>query len=73
MALGATAAKALLGSSFLVTRERGRLLDSPLAPIVSATIHPSAILRVRGESEREAERQAFAADLGTVAQALAAD
>src|SRR5881392_524295 len=43
--LGATAAKALFGSSFRITRERGEILDSDLAPIVSATIHPSAILR----------------------------
>ena len=40
--LGATAAKALLGSSFRVTQHRGELLDSDLAPIVTATIHPSA-------------------------------
>ena len=45
--LGATAAKALLGSSFRVTRHRGELLDSELAEIVAATIHPSAILRQR--------------------------
>jgi DNA polymerase len=70
IALGATAAKALLGSSFRVTRERGRLLESELAPVVSATIHPSAILRVRDESERQAERDAFASDLGAVARAL---
>ena len=70
VALGATAAKALLGASFRVSRERGRLLDSDIAPLVSATIHPSAILRSRGEEEREAERQAFAQDLGVVAVAL---
>lgn len=71
MALGATAAKALLGSSFRVTKERGTLLESDLAPIVSATIHPSAILRQRSEEERVAEREVFAADLGVVARALA--
>ena len=43
--LGATAARALLGTSFKVTQHRGELLDSELAPLVSATIHPSAILR----------------------------
>ena len=69
-ALGATAAKALLGASFRVSRERGRLLSSDLAPVVSATIHPSAILRTRGEAEREAEREAFARDLAVVAGAL---
>ena len=69
--LGATAAKALLGSSFRVTRERGQVLsDTGLAPIVVATIHPSAILRQRTDEERIAEREAFAADLAIVAGAL---
>jgi uracil-DNA glycosylase len=70
--LGATAAKALLGSSFRVTRHRGELLDSELAPIVTATIHPSAILRGPDEASRAEEREAFAEDLRAVAQALAA-
>jgi uracil-DNA glycosylase len=69
--LGATAAKALLGSSFKVTRHRGELLDSELAPIVTATVHPSAILRQRDDAERAAEREAFAEDLRVVAHALA--
>jgi uracil-DNA glycosylase family protein len=68
--LGATAAKALLGSSFRLTRHRGELLDSELAPIVAATIHPSAILRQRGEEGRAAARESFAEDLRVVAQAL---
>jgi uracil-DNA glycosylase len=68
--LGATAAKALLGGSFRVTRQRGELLDCDLAPIVTATIHPSAILRAPDERSRAAEREAFAADLGVVARAL---
>jgi len=68
--LGATAAKALLGSSFKVTQHRGELLDSELAPIVTATIHPSAILRSRDDAERSAEREAFAEDLRVVVQAL---
>ncbi|MGH2822248.1 MAG: UdgX family uracil-DNA binding protein [Thermoleophilaceae bacterium] len=54
--LGATAAKALMGSSFRLTRHRGELLDSELAPIVAATIHPSAILRQRDDPSRAAER-----------------
>jgi uracil-DNA glycosylase family protein len=70
--LGATAAKALLGSSFRVTQHRGELLDCELAPIVTATIHPSAILRQRDDSERAAEREAFAEDLRVVAAALGA-
>jgi uracil-DNA glycosylase len=68
--LGATAAKALLGSSFRVTRHRGELLDSELAPIVSATIHPSAILR-GPDDEREEARRALLDDLAVVARALA--
>jgi uracil-DNA glycosylase len=69
--LGATAAKALLGSSFRVTQHRGELLDSDLAPIVAATVHPSSILRQPDEESRTAEREAFAADLRVVAHALA--
>src|ERR671915_2319087 len=68
--LGATAAKALLGSSFRLTQHRGELLDSDLAPFVSATIHPSAILRAPDDEARSAERAAFAEDLGVVARAL---
>ena len=71
--LGATAAKAILGASFRVTRQRGELLEEPeLAPIVTATIHPSAILRGPDDATRQAEREAFAADLANVARALAA-
>jgi DNA polymerase len=68
--LGATAAKALLGSSFRVTQHRGELLDSELAPVVTATIHPSAILRAPDDEARQAEREAFAEDLRVVAKAL---
>src|ERR687894_12536 len=53
--LGATAAKALLGSSFRVTQHRGELLDSELAELVSATIHPSAILRAPDDAARSRE------------------
>jgi uracil-DNA glycosylase family protein len=70
--LGATAAKALLGASFRVTRQRGELLESELAPIVSATVHPSAILRAPDERARSAEREGFAADLRVVAEAIGA-
>jgi len=68
--LGATAAKALLGGSFRVTRHRGELLDSELAPVVTATVHPSSILRQPDEDSRVRERDAFAADLTVVARAL---
>jgi uracil-DNA glycosylase len=69
--LGATAAKALMGSSFRLTKHRGELLVSELAPIVTATIHPSAILRQQDDASRSAEREAFAEDLRVVAKALA--
>jgi uracil-DNA glycosylase family protein len=53
LALGGTAAKALFGPSVRVTRDRGRLIDSPLAPAAALTMHPSAILRLRDHDERE--------------------
>src|SRR5436305_1598701 len=59
--LGATAAQALLGRSFRVTRERGKPVDSDLAPHVLATIHPSAILRADADT-RESELAAIDAD-----------
>jgi uracil-DNA glycosylase family protein len=68
--LGATAAKALMGSSFRLTKHRGELLDSELAPIVTATIHPSSILRQQDDASRSKEREAFAKDLRVVAKAL---
>ena len=68
--LGATAAKAVLGSSFKVTQHRGQLLDSDLAPIVSATVHPSSILRQPDEESRVREREAFARDLRAIVEAL---
>jgi DNA polymerase len=49
--MGATAAQALLGKSFKVTQERGRPLDSELADLVIATIHPSAVLRAENRDE----------------------
>jgi uracil-DNA glycosylase family protein len=70
--LGATAAKALLGSGFRLTQHRGELLESELAPVVAATIHPSAIVRDRDEQSRNAERQALANELRAVAEAAAA-
>jgi DNA polymerase len=69
--LGATAGKALLGASFRIRKQRGRPIDSALAPMVGATVHPSAILRAPDE-ERDAERRAFAEDLSTFAAALSA-
>jgi uracil-DNA glycosylase len=69
--LGATAAKALFGSSFRLTRHRGEPVQSDLAPLVTATVHPSAILRAPDDEARHAERRMFTQDLRTVARALA--
>jgi uracil-DNA glycosylase len=69
--MGAVAAKALLGNAFKVTEERGRLLESDLAPIVVATIHPSAILRERDDEGRKRQREAFTRDLEVAADAIA--
>ena len=68
--LGATAAQSLLGKQFRVTKERGRWLDSDLAEHVTATIHPSAILRQRDTETRHRELAAFVADLELVAGVL---
>ena len=66
--LGATAAQSLLGRDFRVTQHRGEWLESDLAEHVTATIHPSAILRA-GEN-RAAEMAAFVEDLKLVASVL---
>jgi uracil-DNA glycosylase family protein len=70
--LGATAAKALLGSRFRLTQHRGELVDSELAPVVAATSHPSAIVRDRDDESRRSERAALASDLRAVAEAVEA-
>ena len=66
--LGATAAQALLGAGFRVTADRGRRIDSPLAPFVMATVHPSSLLRA-GDASRAQEIQRFIADLKLAAEA----
>ncbi len=70
--MGAVAAKSLLGNAFRVTQQRGELIDSDLAPIVVATIHPSAILRERDDEGRMLQREAFTSDLQVAADALRA-
>jgi DNA polymerase len=70
--LGATAAQAVIGRSFKVTQHRGEFVDTPLEPLVTATVHPSSILRSPDDSTREAETQALIRDLRVVAKALAA-
>jgi uracil-DNA glycosylase family protein len=70
--LGATAAKALLGRSFRLMAQRGHPLQSDLAPVVIATIHPSAILRAGDGEARQAQRELFVSDLRTAAAAAKA-
>lgn len=69
--LGASAAQALLGKQFRVTRDRGKPIPSPLAPYVMATVHPSSILRAPDQAEREKQRRNFVRDLKRVAELLA--
>lgn len=71
MCLGATAAQALLGKTFRVTQERGRAVDSALAPVVMATIHPSALLRAPSAEDRAREYAHFVADLRALLEAIA--
>jgi uracil-DNA glycosylase family protein len=68
--LGATAAQALLGRSFRVSRQRGQFVASALAPRVLATVHPSSILRAPDDATRRAETERFVSDLRKVARAL---
>jgi DNA polymerase len=64
--LGATAAQTLLGKDFRVSKHRGEVIDSPLAPFVMATVHPSSILRAQDEESRHREMEAFVGDLKKV-------
>ena len=68
--LGATAAQALLGREFKVSRQRGVFVVSPLAPRVIATVHPSSLLRAPDDETRRLETARFVADLKMVARAL---
>jgi DNA polymerase len=68
--LGATAAQALIAPSFKVTRLRGKLIPSTLAPHVMATVHPSSILRAPDDDAREREMKMFVADLTAVARLI---
>ncbi|MBV8051375.1 MAG: UdgX family uracil-DNA binding protein [Acidobacteriaceae bacterium] len=68
--LGATAAQALLGRDFSVSRRRGELVDSPLAPYVIATVHPSSVLRAVDEESRHSQYRAFVEDMRKIAALL---
>ena len=70
VALGATAAQALLGPKFRVTKERGKFFESTLAPFVMATVHPSSILRAPDDETRRLEYRRFVEDLKQLARVL---
>src|SRR5919204_4856662 len=69
--LGATAAQALLGKTFRVTKSRGQKVSAPFADAVFATVHPSSVLRAPDPAARDEARRAFIADLKKVAAHLA--
>ena len=68
--LGATAAQVLLGRQFKVSTQRGVWVESPLAPFVMATVHPSSLLRAPDDETRRRETQRFITDLKRVHEAL---
>lgn len=67
--MGATAAQALLGRDFRVTRQRGEFFEAD-GHLVTATVHPSSVLRAPDEEARRAQMSAFVADLTAVAARL---
>jgi uracil-DNA glycosylase family protein len=68
--LGATAAQALISRDFRVSRERGEMLKSPLAPLITATVHPSSILRSPDDESRDLAMGEFVEDLKKIARHL---
>ena len=68
--LGATASQALLGRAFKVTAHRGEFIESTIAPIVLATVHPSSLLRAPDDETRRRETARFIDDLRTVVTRL---
>jgi uracil-DNA glycosylase len=73
IALGSTAGQAIFGPAFRVTRERGKLLSSKIAPRVVATVHPSSLLRQPDEESRRREYKHFVSDLRFAMKAADAD
>ena len=69
MLLGGTAAQSVLGPGIRVSETAGRLIESDLAPMVVATVHPSAVLRARGSENRELLFRRLVGDLELVAKA----
>ena len=68
--LGATAAQALLGPKFKVSKQRGTFIESTLVPYLMATVHPSSILRAPDAETRHVEKRRFIDDLKRVAGVL---
>jgi len=68
--LGSTAAQGLLGRQFRVTRERGQFFDSESGALLTATVHPSSILRAASDADRQTEMTAFIRDLEGVSAKL---
>lgn len=68
--LGATASQALFGKEFRVTQHRGEFIESSLAPYVTATVHPSSILRAPDDETRHEEMRRFVADLKKIAKVI---
>jgi uracil-DNA glycosylase family protein len=71
--LGATAAQAIFGPSFRVTRERGKVLSSKFAPRVLTTVHPSSLLRQPDEESRQREYERFVIDLRAALKAASGE
>ena len=70
VALGATAARSVISKDFKVTTMRGQFVESTLAPCVFATFHPSALLRLKDEAEKEAAFDQLVGDLKLIKKAL---
>jgi uracil-DNA glycosylase len=70
--LGSTAAQAIIGPKFRVSVQRAQFVESRLAPLVTATVHPSSILRAPTDQARHEEMQRFIADLKTIWKAISA-
>jgi DNA polymerase len=71
--LGSTAAQIIIGPKFRVSTQRAQFVKSELAPLVTATVHPSSILRAPTDEQRRAETARFIADLKKIRKALSAD
>jgi len=71
--LGSTAAQAVIGPKFRVSIQRAQFVSSPLAPLLTATVHPSSILRAPSDEARHAETRKFVDDLKKIRAAIEAE